>query len=482
MLPARLSRKLAHLSLNLVPIPIIGIVAYYIFQEDVLSHIRVSAARLLIEVRRILGCCPPPKFFINSSNHRQWMTRKLEQSGWQEGTPADSTFIWHLEKRILPKVFSPVFNGLPNLLLLDDKAVLALITRRFTRTRPLVTHILYGEWDDARVSALRERWADPACNEPQWWIIKDAHASNGFSAAIFDRSVRPIVKKDVPGGYCYVVQEYVERPLLIDGRKFELRQYVLIRGDGSAYTYNRALIRLACVPYNPSSKDPRVHITNKYVQTGWESCSSEGRVLEDIELVSRDWPPYASLLDSEITPLIADLADAIVPLVSVSPTSRDNGKSGLTDQTDRSGHFELFACDLVVTESGKVHLMEININCAFGKFHPRTQKGLIRPLFEDLMSLCVLPAARNVRAAPGGWCRVRCGNGALQPETSVATKELQEHQMYVAFKKSSKKKYERQFVSQEFVLSDLARDETPKEEGKCVTCGYFTCVCHRRAC
>ena len=51
--------------------------------------------------------------------------------------------------------------------------------------------------------------------------------------------------------------------------------------------------------------------------------------------------------------------------------------------------------------------------------------------------------------------------------------------MYVTFKKSSKKKYERQFVESDFMRSDIAREETPKEEGKCLACGYFTCQCER---
>eukprot|EP00966_Prymnesium_polylepis_P147875 3416209-Prymnesium_polylepis.2 len=67
------------------------------------------------------------------------------------------------------------------------------------------------------------------------------------------------------------------------------RQYVLIRGDGSAYTYDGALVRLACVPYDEKSRDPRVHITNKFVQTGWEARSVEGRTLDDIERLAEDW-------------------------------------------------------------------------------------------------------------------------------------------------------------------------------------------------
>jgi len=183
-------------------------------------------ARLRIFLAVRLTTASPPTFSIASVKHRRWLQPMLERCGWRSGLPATSTFQWSLIKKLLPKPSdaAAAYNCLPNLLLLDDKAVLALLSRRFTRTRPLVTHVLYGEWDDMRIEALQKRWAEPSCDEPRWWIIKDAHASNGFSAALLDRTARALTKKDVAGGYCYVVQEYVDRPMLIDGRKFEMRQ------------------------------------------------------------------------------------------------------------------------------------------------------------------------------------------------------------------------------------------------------------------
>ena len=461
----------------------VALLAFHLLRPTAARALR---SRLRILLRQRLLDKPIPTFCIASTNHRRWLQPILERHGWRAGAPAGAMLVWQLAKVTLPKDAPPVLNAVPNLLLLDDKAVLGLLTRRFTRTVPLVTHVVYGEWDDARVSGLRERWTDPTCTEPRMWILKDAHASNGFSAALFDRSVRPLVKKDVAGGYCYVLQEYVERPMLIDGRKFEMRQYMLVRGDGAAYTYDGALLRLACVPYEATSRDPRVHITNKYIQTGWETTSQEGRTLDDIERLAHDWPPYSDrLLTEEIVPLCADLADAVAPLVA----------SGLAacpgEAAARARHFELFACDLVVCESGRVYLMEVNINCAFGTFHPRTASRLTNPLFEDLASLCMMPAIEGgPEPRAGRWLQVRAagfgeegaagGGSAADEGTSRA---LREHQMYMAFKKSHRKKYERQFVARDFCLSDVARDETPKEaaESKCARCGYFECQCPKVA-
>lgn len=313
------------------------------------------------------------------------------------------------------------------------------------------------------------------------WIIKDAHSSNGFSAALFDRLSRPLEPTDVPGGYCYVVQQYVDRPLLLGGRKFELRQYVLLCGDGAGFTYSTALLRLASVPYELRSEDRRAHITNKYVQTGWESTSELVGSLDDIEWTSARWPGYERLLEASLLPLLRDLLDVLQPLLERGRRAAPASASPL--------HFELFACDLVVTAEGVAHLMEVNINPAFGAFSEATQAALVRPLFADLAALVLLPAAgeppragrfRQIRAAGqgaaatvagsvadgegGGEAGGSGGSGGAGADSAggsdrkggsgaggggvglppKAVDDLAAHTAYMLFKKSHRKRYERQ--------------------------------------
>lgn len=469
----------------------------------------------------------PPSYSILSSIHKRWMVPVLECAGWVAGAPPNATFVWQLRKKKLPDPLgAAVHNSLPNLLMLDDKAVLGLLSRGFTRTAPLITHVLYGEWDDSRIEALRARWAEPGCSEPRWWIVKDAHSSNGFSAALFDRAKRPLAKEDVSGGYCYVLQEYVERPLTIEGRKFELRQYVLVLGDGAAYTYEVALLRLASVAYAIDSTDRRAHITNKWIQTGWEG-SNELCTQAEMERLSLDWPTYDALLAAEIVPLVHDLADAVAPLLGAGYRASSAAAA--------SAGFELFACDLVVSEEGRAHLMEVlgqssrfgevrrgltrglgevdlvarqgslsplaggasrqvNINPAFGTFSDDTEERLVRPMFADLLALAVLPFAPGGGGAPaaptGRFRRVRCAGlelpgpgppppgaegvesaeGASAPAPALIAEaappagpaasaradaisdDLRSHMAYVAFKQSSKKRYERKVIEERPLL------------------------------
>ena len=75
--------------------------------------------------------------------------------------------------------------------------------------------------------------------------------------------------------------------------------------------------------------------------------------------------------------MAADLADAVAPLVVSGWNSLERsaaGKAGAAGEAgaikdgvrtipiaaiDRASHFELFACDLVVSETGRVCLMEV---------------------------------------------------------------------------------------------------------------------------
>ena len=103
-----------------------------------------------------------------------------------------------------------------------------------------------------------------------------------------------------------------------------------------------------------------------------------------------------------------------------------------------------------VSADGGVHLMEVNVNPAFGAFLARTEARLIRPMYEDLLRLCVLPTAGGPLVPPprpGRFRLVRPAGGLAAALSAgaedMAAADLKAHLAYVTFKKSSRKKYER---------------------------------------
>ena len=65
-----------------------------------------------------------------------------------------------------------------------------------------------------------------------------------------------------------VICKYVQKPLLIDERKFDMRLYVLAVGDGRVYLYKDGIVRIASEKYSESNdtlSNFYIHITNNTV-------------------------------------------------------------------------------------------------------------------------------------------------------------------------------------------------------------------------
>ena len=54
---------------------------------------------------------------------------------------------------------------------------------------------------------------------------------------------------DCGKGLCCMLRRYIERPLLVSGRKFHIRAYVLCFGSLSVYAFSEALALFAGEPY-----------------------------------------------------------------------------------------------------------------------------------------------------------------------------------------------------------------------------------------
>ena len=63
------------------------------------------------------------------------------------------------------------------------------------------------------------------------------------------------------------MQKYIENPLIISSRKFDIRQWVLVTDWNplTVWAYNECYIRLAAHEYDPTSNSRAAHLTNNCV-------------------------------------------------------------------------------------------------------------------------------------------------------------------------------------------------------------------------
>lgn len=95
----------------------------------------------------------------------------------------------------------------------------------------------------------------------QYWIFKPCASSQGRGIFVTNNL------DDVPPKHNYVVSEYIQRPLLINGLKFDLRIYVAVTSVNPLriYIYEEGLARFATEKYDKTFSDTKnvfSHLTN----------------------------------------------------------------------------------------------------------------------------------------------------------------------------------------------------------------------------
>lgn len=235
-----------------------------------------------------------------------------------------------------------------------------------------------------------------AKNAPYWERV----------AAEIDRRLYDETSITSVGTRKYVVQEYIEDPLLLDGRKTDLRLYVAVTNYDplTVYLHEEGLVRLAAQEYNGGDRgsvlgfDPFRDLTNYTVgkrlhMRGKQSRAREGERVNVVADVSSDAeppsPPQPELKKSlnELWEYIDDIypqsPHAISPatLANAPPQRRMSEKvreeiarvvvktllavkPSLTRATSNlsflGGFFELYGFDLMLDAKLKPWLIEVN--------------------------------------------------------------------------------------------------------------------------
>lgn len=189
----------------------------------------------------------------------------------------------------------------------------------------------------------------------------------------------------------WIVQEYMERPLLVSQRKFDIRCYCLVthstRNNLAAYWYTDAYIRTSSKAYSLDNIDDiETHLTNDAVQ---KNSAEYGKFENSNKLSLSEWQksidndyPFAppNVVQDRLFPEMKRLTD-----ISIRAAAETLGQI-----TEIHRSFELYGYDYMVTENFEVKLIEINTNPSLAFCCPLVL-NLIKRLIEDTVKIAIDP-------------------------------------------------------------------------------------------
>ena len=214
------------------------------------------------------------------------------------------------------------------------------------------------------------------------WLIKPNNQSDGKGIQIF-KNLRDIENfiGSRPNKTVWLIQKYIEFPLIYNERKFDLRIWTLITDKNEVYIYKNSFIKTSCFPFNIYNTDNNIiHLTSNSVQ---KMCSEYGKIEDGntlgIEILEQLFEDYKTKLklDTDVFPRIKD----IIIDVFLSIRSKINFRH-------RKNCFELFCFDFLIDNDYRLWLLDvgntndIGLNCKF-------MRNTLPKLIDDIFSLTI---------------------------------------------------------------------------------------------
>ncbi|XP_069463945.1 probable tubulin polyglutamylase TTLL2 [Ambystoma mexicanum] len=208
-----------------------------------------------------------------------------------------------------------------------------------------------------------------------YWICKPADLSRGRGIFIFEDI------KDLTYDCTVIVQKYIANPLLISGYKFDLRIYVCVTSFSplTVYVYQEGLVRFATEKFDLSSLDNIYsHLTNTSINKFGASYSKDkGRVGCGCKWTLGQFRSYLHSLEMDDALLWQRIHNIVtLTLLAIAPS---------VPQCHNC--FELFGFDILIDESFKPWLLEVNFSPALSldcSSDVTVKKSLIQDLVELL--------------------------------------------------------------------------------------------------
>ncbi|CAD8114381.1 unnamed protein product [Paramecium sonneborni] len=221
------------------------------------------------------------------------------------------------------------------------------------------------------------------------WILKPNEFNRGRGISFFRtlEELKILLKNFIKGtseyqfsqgqikSSSFVIQKYIQRPLLLDGRKFDIRVWVLVNHNFDIYIFNQGYARLSSEMFDLTQLDAFIHLTNNAVQ----KHSKNYGFFELGNQISYSELDYYT--NGEFTKTVLPKIKSIIVLswMAVQHTFKKIKYS-----------FEIFGYDFMLDENLKPWLIEINTNPCLEESSPLL-KELIPKMIDHAFKIVIDP-------------------------------------------------------------------------------------------
>ncbi|XP_054856962.1 inactive polyglycylase TTLL10 [Eublepharis macularius] len=366
-----------------------------------------------------------PFFYIGGANGFDIVNVYCENKGWQriyDNRRVDYTLKWcetkHREDYCNFREGQQLLYQIPNNRVLTTKIGLLVNLREYERVmmkiskngKLLKMEDFFPETFRLDMKDEREVFFE-IYREPHIWICKPTCLNQGrgifllknqeqvkrfqleLQNVVDDPAYRKVPHRS-PGAR--ILQRYIDRPLLIEGKKFDVRSYLLIACTVPYMLFfGHGYARLTCLNYNPMSDDITSHLTNQCVQkknpiynnvkeeTVWRMERFNAYVNErfrHIKGLPKDW-----VLNNFTRRMKEIMLHCFLAV-----------KSKLECKL---GYFDLIGCDFLIDEEFKVWLLEMNSNPALHT-NCGTLKSIIPTVVNETLDLAIEIFTKSQKSQP----------------------------------------------------------------------------------
>ena len=227
------------------------------------------------------------------------------------------------------------------------------------------------------IDQLKEQYPQTDLNgEKNIWIIKPAQSSRGRGIVLMKNLIE-IMEIAKQKEFQFIAQKYIENPMILKNRKFDLRVWVVVTDWNplTVWLFKKPYVRLPAHDYDPDNTDNNYsHLANNSVAKDADAAPTmyevEGNMMfieefQEVLINEHCQDVYEEVIEDKIKQVVINTLESV----------QDSFEY-------KKGCFELYGFDIMIDDQFNAWLIEVNSSPAMDYSTPVTEK-LVKQCLED---------------------------------------------------------------------------------------------------